>query len=496
MTTSSSRRRRLIRTIVTVALALGAVALSTASCSNSSTGDATPVFLVVVPDSVALFRFDSATLTVNALDRDSALLTGIAVTFRSSDTNTVRVTAVGLVRSVGPTGKASVFVTAGRVTRTVPVTVTGKPKSIAASPADTSIRQGTSYQLRTRVLDSLGDSVTNAPRAFFSGDTAVAVVSGTGLVTARKPGQTSLQVSSGNLLTFVSVTVLDSNAIARIPLANAPYGVAASRTGVVYVTQGLGSAVRRINMATFTLTDDIAVGANAIQVAFAGAGATALVTKRPSHSLGIIDVATHSQIDTIAIPGDPFPIRISASGSTAYVTSTAGWLYKVDIASRMRIDSVPAPDPSTQLTLGPGDSLAYFSSEFAGTVTEVRTATMTAVRTFPTGGTPQALAVSQDGAELYVADESGPLQIWSLASATRIDSVAAARNAFGVALTPDGTKLFVGTTTGKIYLVNRATRAIIHSISVGGNARNVAVDPVTGYAVVPNESGGWIDIVK
>jgi DNA-binding beta-propeller fold protein YncE len=484
------------RMIGTAGIAIGTVVVSTWSCNKSSTGAAVPAYLIITPDSAALFRFDSVALTVNALDKDSALLTAVAVTFRSSDTNTVRVTAVGLVRSVGPTGKAGVLVSAGGVTRTVPVTVTGKPKTVAASPADTSIKQGASYQLRTQVLDSLGDSVANAPRTFHSSDTAIAAVSGTGLVTARKSGQAFMQVTSGALGTFASVSVLDSNVIARIPLANTPYGVAASSAGVIYVTQVFGFAVRRINMATLKLTDSIPVGADPIQVAFAGTGATALATKRSSHSIGIINVATHAQIDTIAIPGDPYPIRISANGATAYVTSTAGWLYKIDIASRTRIDSVPAPDPSTQLTLGPGDSLVYYSSEFAGTVTEVRTATMTAVRTFPTGGTPQALAVSQDGAELYVADESGPLQVWSLTSATRIDSVATARNAFGLALTPDGTKLFVGTTAGKIYLVNRATRAIIHSISVGGNARNVAVDPVTGYAVVPNESGGWIDIVK
>ena len=104
--------------------------------------------------------------------------------------------------------------------------------------------------------------------------------------------------------------------------------------------------------------------------------------------------------------------------------------------------------------------------------------------------------VSQNGAELYVADEGGPLRIWSLTSATQIDTVATGGSTFGVALTPDGTKLFVGTTAGKILLVNRATRGIIHSINVGGTPRNIAVDPITGYAVVPNEAGGWVDIVK
>lgn len=284
-------------------------------------------------------------------------------------------------------------------------------------------------------------------------------------------------------------------AIARIPWANAPYGVAVSRTGVVYVAPILGPAVRRINMSTFTFSDSIQVGGNPAQVAFASA-ASALVTKRASGSVGIVNVASQTETDTIVIPGSPYPIRISSNGSTAYVTSTAGWLYKIDIASKSRIDSVSAPDPSLQLAIGPGDSLLYVSGENTGTVTEIRASTMAVVRTFPTGGTPQGLTVAADGSELYIADEAGPLRIWSLSSGKQVDTVATGGHTFGVSLSTNGTALYVGTTAGKIFLINRLTRAVLDSLVVGGTPRNIAVDPVTGYAIVPNEAGNWIDVVK
>jgi DNA-binding beta-propeller fold protein YncE len=400
----ASLRARLsaILVITTMALVIG--------CHDSTGAGGRPAFLVVDPDSVDLFLFDSLQLSASVLDEDSALISGASVTFLSTDTSIAKVSSLGVIHSGGTPGRATIVVTADTLHKTVPVNV--------------------------------------------------------------KP------------------------IVARISLADAPYGVAASDAGVVYVAPILGPAVRRIDMTTFTLTDAITVGGNPTQVAFVGAGGTAVVTKRASGSIGVIDVATHAQIDTIAIPGSPYPIRVTGNGTTAYVTSNAGWLYKVDIASRTRIDSLAMSDPSLQLALGPGDSLLYVASQFLGSVTEVRTATMVVKRTFMTGGTPQGVAVSQNGAELYVSDEGGPLRIWSLSSATEIDTVSTGGGTFGVALTPDGTKLFVGTTAGVIFKIDRASHGILSRLDVGGTPRNIAVDPVTGYAVVPNEAGGWIDIVK
>ncbi len=474
-----------------------AIVLATACSSSTTPGGPVPAALVVSPDSVFLFRGDSVQLTVNVLDKDSTLITGVAVSFSSSDPTMVTVSNLGLVRSAGPSGKAHVTVTGAGLHRDVPVTVQGKPKTLVVNPTDTTIRQGQSYQLRTVVLDSLGDSVASQPRTYQSQNSAIVLVSTGGVVTTGPlAGQTTIRVSSGGLTTFTAVTVKDTNLVARVPLADAPYGVATSVTGVVYVTPIVGPAVRRVNMTTFTLSDNIPVGGDPAQVAFNGAGDTAYVTKRASGAVGIISVATHAQIDTVVVPPSPYPILVSANGATAYVASTNGWLYRLDLASRTRADSAAAPPFPFHLAFGTGDSLFYVSSHDAGTVTEVRAATLATVRTFTVGGVPQAVQVSQDGAELYIADEAGPLHVWSLTSGTEIDTVHTGGGTFGVALTPDGTKLYVTTTLGKVLLVNRVTRTIIRTIVVGGTPRLVAVDPITGYAVVPNEGGGWVDIVR
>ncbi len=270
-----------------------AIVLATACSSSTTPGGPVPAALVVSPDSVFLFRGDSVQLTVNVLDKDSTLITGVAVSFSSSDPTMVTVSNLGLVRSAGPSGKAHVTVTGAGLHRDVPVTVQGKPKTLVVNPTDTTIRQGQSYQLRTVVLDSLGDSVASQPRTYQSQNSAIVLVSTGGVVTTGPlAGQTTIRVSSGGLTTFTAVTVKDTNLVARVPLADAPYGVATSVTGVVYVTPIVGPAVRRVNMTTFTLSDNIPVGGDPAQVAFNGAGDTAYVTKRASGAVGIISVAT------------------------------------------------------------------------------------------------------------------------------------------------------------------------------------------------------------
>ena len=477
--------------VLTITLAL--------ACNSDTTGP-TPVVLAVSPDSVFLYRGDSAQLSIAVLDKDSALITGVSVSFQSSNTAIATVSVTGLVRSPGPAGTAhiTVTVTGGGLQRAVPVVVQGKPASLTLAPADTTIRQGQSYQLRAAVIDTFGDPVPGQAITYQSLNSNIVVVSGGGLVTTGPvPGQTKIRASSGAFVDTASVTVQDTNIIARVSLGDAPYGVAASVNGVVYVTPIIGPAVRRLNMTTFTLTDAITVGGDPAQVTFNGVGDTAYVTKRASGSVAIVSVSAHAQVDTVIVPPSPYPILVSANGSTAYVArSTNGQLYKLDLVSRARVDSTAVPGYPLHLTFGPGDSLLYVSSHDAGTVTEIRAATLATVRTFAVGGVPQAVRVSQDGAELYIADEAGPLHIWSLTSGTEIDTVHTGGGTFGVALTPDGTKLYVTTTLGKVLLVNRATRAVLHTVIVGGTPRLVAVDPITGYAVVPNESGGWIDVVR
>jgi DNA-binding beta-propeller fold protein YncE len=366
------------------------------------------------------------------------------------------------------------------------------PALMTIAPDTVTLQRLDSVQLTVVVSDKDTAPITGAKVTFASSDPTIIRVSAAGKVLAVGGiGPATVTVTAGGVAQSAVI-----NVFGRVALNSAPYGAAASVNGVVYITPILGPAVRRLNVSTYALTDVVLVGGDPAQVQFDGAGTTAFVTKRAGGLVGIINVASHSQTDSIVVPGNPYPIRVLPNGATAFVTSTDGWLYKLDVGSHSIVDSLLMPDPALQMAWGPGDSLLYVSSEGLGTVTEVRVATMTVVRTIPVGGTPQALAVAPNGSELYVADESGPLRIMSLVTMNQVDTVATGGATFGVALNPTGSTLYVGTTAGKIVVIDRLSRSILRVYSVGGTPRLIAVDPVSGTAVVPNEAGEWIDVVR
>jgi DNA-binding beta-propeller fold protein YncE len=117
------------------------------------------------------------------------------------------------------------------------------------------------------------------------------------------------------------------------------------------------------------------------------------------------------------------------------------------------------------------------------------------------GGEPQGIAVSNDGAELYVADESGTgdIDIYDLAGATLEESLpsGATRGSggpFGLAMSPDGARVYVGVITddgpGLIQLIDVGTHTIERTIpSCGEIPRRIAFGYSGGLAVIADESG-------
>ncbi|HEX4561086.1 MAG TPA: hypothetical protein VH113_04570, partial [Gemmatimonadales bacterium] len=94
-----------------------------AGCSNAtSPGGGAVASLVAVPDTVRVFTPDTTRLTVNALDGQGHLVTGVSVTFASSDTNVATVSSIGLVTATG-FGAATLTVSSGNATTHIPVLV-------------------------------------------------------------------------------------------------------------------------------------------------------------------------------------------------------------------------------------------------------------------------------------------------------------------------------------------------------------------------------------
>ena len=100
--------------------------------------------------------------------------------------------------------------------------------------------------------------------------------------------------------------------------------------------------------------------------------------------------------------------------------------------------------------------------------------------------------MSPDGTRLYVANELGWVLVWDVLTNAAVDSVALAGGPFGLAMTPDGAQLYVTlptTTSPKVAILDRVSLASVGTVSVGA-PRRVAFSFSGDMAVVANGTTG------
>lgn len=440
--------------------------------------------IVVTPDSATLTVGDSLQLVAGVVDGANHHLTGFTFAFASADTSIATVTAAGkvVVRGLG-----KVLITVTSDSMTAHVTIVAVTRALVVTPDSASLAIGDTLPL-TAVVDSDGHAVIGSSFAFASSDTAVAQVSGLGLVTGHGHGTATVTVTSGALSAQVKIVIAGS----RLLISGRPFGVAVSSLGLAYVTQQDANALTGVIVGADTVSEVVDVGADPGDVAFNGAGSVAYVTNFLGNTVGRVSVGSGSQSDSAGVGGDAFHIRVSGNGARIYVASGDGYLYTLDATTLGRIDSVAIDNDPNGLAIK-GDTIAYVSSSSMARVTELSLVGDSVLRHFAVGDTPQDVVLSADGGTLYAANQAGRVDVIDLGSGT-IGTPMAVSGAFGLARTPAGDTLVVSSLGGQVYRIDAATRAVLRTYSVGGTPRRVAIAP-DGAILAANE-GGWLDIIR
>ena len=360
------------------------------------------------------------------------------------------------------------------------------------------VNQGRVTQAVVTALDADGKAVAGAQVAYSVVDPRVASVAAGGAVSGLRPGVTGVRASVGSVVATATLEVFghpEGAVVGAEPLHGRPFGVAVSRHGAVYVTQLDAGSLAQLDTAR-RIVGSVATGYTPTGVVFSPAGDVAYVTNQSSGTVGVVDVAAGRQIATIALPAHPFVPFVSPDGAKLFVTTNTSFVVVADAASRSltgRIDLAHAPNG---FALHPDGKRVYVSSSFGGTVHEVDMGTNQVLRALAPGGVPQGLAVSRDGTELFVANEAGWLDVYSLEDGTRLARLALAGGGFGLATSPDEQHLYVSLpNAGLVQIVNIPTRAIAHTITVGGVPRRIAFTRHGGVAVIPNEAG-YVSFVR
>jgi uncharacterized protein YjdB len=198
---------------VVTGVAAGTTVITASSEGKSGSSTITVVApaigsVTVAPSSDTVQVGDKVTLTATVKDVTGAVVTDRPVTWTSSNTAVATVSTGGIVTGRSA-GTAVITATSGGRSGSATVLVIPVPVgSVTISPASASLVPTQRLPLSAEVRDANGAVVTDRPVSWASSNTAVATVSGTGIVTAVAPGTATITATSEGRTGAATISVV------------------------------------------------------------------------------------------------------------------------------------------------------------------------------------------------------------------------------------------------------------------------------------------------
>jgi trimeric autotransporter adhesin len=370
--------------------------------SGAKNGTATIIVSAVPVDSVHVSAPQDTitvghqeTLTATAFDSSGNVLTGRAVTWRSSNNAVATVNAAGVVSTL-QTGTVVIFATVSGISGSITLQINPVPiGSVTIAPLADTVSQTGQIQLTATVLDSVGNVVANPQVTWNSSNNATATVTSSGLVTGVNPGTATITASdggkSGTNSTLVTATVASVDVAPALDtiFASAPgntvqlidsafdashnYLPGAAVTwspasgGVATVNgSGLVTATNTADgSATITATSSSGPSGSSTVVVF---GHSATVTPGTPGTSALSASGTSSTTDN-AMVTDAFGMNVSAfrkvtwtSGDSTTVTVNGGSSATVTAGTPVTFAEVSQNSPSVTITVTAVDNASATNS--------------------------------------------------------------------------------------------------------------------------------------
>lgn len=133
--------------------------------------------------------------------------TNSTVTYKSSNEAVATVNSTGEVKGISK-GSVIIYVTSEQVTKEIPLTVIVATTGISVNKDYLVLKKGNTFQLTVTVTPA----EANQTVTYRSIDESIATVSASGLVSAKKVGNTTIMISNGDFSVAVSV-IVNQNAV-------------------------------------------------------------------------------------------------------------------------------------------------------------------------------------------------------------------------------------------------------------------------------------------
>jgi YVTN family beta-propeller protein len=407
----SSVRRAPIAVLIACAVVAGC-----SSESTSSWGGSAPVVLVVSPTSAQLSPGDSIQLSVGALDEQGRLVTGVPVTFHASDTAIIQVTPVGVVRSRGPLGSATVTVSGAGLVATVTITVVGTgPPPIDTAQFQRVYLPATAFGVATSFS---GAVYVTLP---FSGQVArVNAVTATMVRTITvgsvptnvvfNPAGSRAYVSNQNSDAISIIDVAKDSVVDFVAVTGDPVPMAVSADGQSLFVATNANVLFKVDLGTKAVLGSVTLPATAHHVALNADRSRLYVSTRDGGTVMEVSTATMAVLRTFAIGGRTQGLVVTADSSELWVANEFANIQVWSLQTGTLVGVVGVTG-SFGMASTANDASIYATIPATGQVKVISRASRSVVKTVLTGGTPRITAFDPGTSRVVVASEGGWLDI-------------------------------------------------------------------------------------
>ena len=207
----------------------------------------------------------------------------------------------------------------------------------------------------------------------------------------------------------------------------------------------------------------------------------------------VIDTATQDIVATITTGGLPQGVGINPEGARAFIANAAtNELHVVDTAAHAIIANLAVAAGPSAVVLNPSGNRVYVLHPGTGgssQLTILNTENFTGAGTITFANRAERLAMSSDGAQLYVSHPLANSVSVVNTSSLAVTSIATAPAPFGMAHDPNLNRLYVANAGGQVTVINNASGAVIATLALPSctGSRNLAVNPAGNRLVVTCE---------
>jgi len=219
--------------------------------------------------------------------------------------------------------------------------------------------------------------------------------------------------------------------------------------------------------------------------------------------LRIVDTTTRTLVGTIDFAGNPSAVVMSQDGRYFYFAKTTtgtefGPVTKVDLQTGAQTPIQGVVRQPSAMAISSDGATLYVTNRIDGTVSVINTATG-AFYTIDTGLQSDAIAVSADGGTLYVGSIINDVRVVNIAARTYTVLPTGTYDGQSVAIqriTVAGRYVYVtDTINDKVAVIDSNDNTVVARVNVGDGPSSIAVSPGGAFVFVANGQSDSVSVI-